>query len=485
MKLGRAVVSQIIASGDIETYINRGFNQRWMEDPDHGSESVFGDSTGTWYKAYLFLLKHYEDHGKAPSAENFLTKFGDVNLIDQDDSPSELIERMQDRVRRTVLSVMLETLQEARDTDNVGKIEAALIECTDIMKNGVTDNALVTEIAVGDWNPLADLDREMIPGIPFGIPEIDENYFGLQPSWLVTIVGRQKAKKSWLMLLMALAAWRAGRNVLFYSVELSMAEAMRRIYSLAVDMPPGVWSVPTAQRNASNSASATHRNDLEKVMREQQEAENKITVKQVSWQVGTAHIIRDVRSNPTDVIFFDGVYELKDNNGRSAGSDWQAQESVAQELKNLALTTGVTVVTTTQSQEKQQSGKKKPGIQSKSTQGGTAFQKYADLMLGLDYEDDGDRDEIYMTNILHRHEAIPEVVLSWEFYDGCNVTARPNEGGADGQKALVSKFMDRMVGDGESTIMRPDRSLEEAADDIIERATGRGRRVRRPELAEA
>lgn len=474
MKLGRAVVSQIIASGDIEPYLNRGFNERWMLDPDQGSESVFGDSTGTWYKAYLFLLKHYAEHGKVPSEENFLTKFGDVNLVDQNDSPSELIERMQERVQRAVLSYALEVLQEARAQGNTEGVEAALILATDLMKNGVTDNALVTEVSVGEWNPLEFMDREMVAGIPFGIPEIDDNYFGLQPQWLVTLVGRQKAKKSWLMMLMAYAAWLSGRNVLFYSVELSMNEAMQRIYSLAADVAPGKWSVPTAKRTAQNWFTATERNRLEKVKREFADSSNTFTVKQVSWQVNTATILRDVRTTPTDIVFFDGVYELKDNNGRSAGSDWQAQESVAQELKNLALTSGVTIVTTTQSQEKQQSGKKKPGIQSKTTQGGTAFQKYADLMLGLDYDDDGDRDEIYLTNILHRHEAIPEVILLWEFYDGCHVTARLNEGGSDGQKALVNRFMERMEGDGESTVMHP-----------AEPEASRGRRVVRRHDAEA
>lgn len=444
MNLGQAIVSHIIDTGEIEPYLDRGLGERWLKDPDQGAESVLGPDTGNWFKAYQFLLEHFDEHGKVPSHAVFLDAFGNVRLTDQDNSASELLKLAERRISLAVSDALFDLIEDAHATGDLGGIEDALIDGVEILKHGIADDTVVTEMTNGDFDPVTNATRDILPGIPFGIPEIDAEYHGTQPGWLVTIVGRQKAKKSWFLFLHALAAWRSGRNVRVYSVELTNEEAWERIYSLALDLAPGKWLVPTEKRNERTWFSRDELRSMEDFRAGFTAAPNTLTVTQVDWGTTTKTVIRDVRRNQTDLVCFDGSYELSDGSGKSSGSDWQAQDTVARDLKRLALRTKITVATTTQSQEKQQGSKKKPGIKTSSVQAGSAYNRYSDLMIGLDYEDDGDKSEIYLTNMLSRRNSVPEVILTWNFTDGCHADARMWEGGYDGNADMVSRFTDEL-----------------------------------------
>lgn len=447
MNLGQAIVSQILHTGEIEPYLERGLDDRWLKDPDQGAEAVLGADTGNWFRAYRHLLEHFDEHGKVPSAQVFLDQFGDVRLIDQDDSTSELLKIAERRISLAVADALFDLVDYAHASGDLTGIEDAMTDGIEILKHGIADNSVVTEMANGDFDPVANAQRDIAWGIPIGIPEIDAEYHGIQPGWLVTVVGRQKAKKSWLLFNWALAAWRAGRNVRVYSVELTNEEAWQRIYSLALDISPSKWLTPTERRSERTWFSRDEFRAMKEFQAELEAAPNTLTVTQVDWGTTTKTVIRDVRRNATDVVFFDGSYELNDGGGKSSGTDWGAQDAVARDLKRLGLRTGVAVVTTTQSQEKQQGAKKKPGIKLGSVQAGSAYNRYSDLMIGLDYEDEGQSDEVYLTSMLARRNRMPEVVLSWSFTDGCRVDARLWEGGYDGSTDLVSQFMKKLDDD--------------------------------------
>lgn len=447
MNLGQAIVSHIIDTGEIEPYLDRGLDERWLKDPDQGAESVLGPDTGNWFKAYQFLLEHHDEHGKVPSHAVFMDAFGSVRLTDQDNSSSELLKIAERRIGLAVADALFDLVEDAHSTGDVGGIEDALVDGIEILRHGIADNSVVTEMTNGDFDPVANATRDIKPGIPLGIPEIDAEYHGIQPGWLVTIVGRQKAKKSWLLFNWALAAWRAGKNVRVYSVELTNEEAWERIYSLALDIAPGKWLVPTEKRNERNWFSKDELRSMEDFRATLDASPHKLTVTQVDWGTTTKTVIRDVRRNVTDLVCFDGSYELSDGQGKSSGTDWAAQDQVARDLKRLTLRTKVSVVTTTQSQEKQQGSKKRPGIKTSSVQAGSAYNRYSDLMIGLDYEDDGDHDEIYLTNMLSRRNRLPEVILTWSFSDGCHADARMWEGGYDGDTDMVSRFTQQLDDD--------------------------------------
>lgn len=452
MDLGKAIVTDVLMNGQIETYINAGMTETWLDNPDQGSETVFGDAAGNYFKAYRHLLRHHDEHGHVPDTDTFAENFGRVKLSEGDYISSELIELSLRRVSFAVADSVLDMVKEAQNTGDLDGIEKAMIDSVAIVQGGLANSTLVSETTNADFDPVASARRKVDRGIPMGIPLIDSQYYGFQPSWLVTLVGRQKVKKSWTMLLSALAAWKAGFNVRFYSVEMTNEEAWQRVYSLALHLGPSKWLIPEEERNGDNWFSPDEFDRMREFRAELESSPTKFTITQVDWGTTTMTIQRDVRKSRTDVVYFDGSYELQDSSGQSSGSNWQAQDKVVQELKRLALATNITVVTTTQSQEKQQGSKSKPGIKLASVQAGSAFNRYSDVMIGLDYEDDGANDEVFVTNMLARRTRFPEVVLSWEFGDTCEVSARPTDQAVEAE--ISSRFTEKVEGQFADTSLR-------------------------------
>jgi hypothetical protein len=75
-------------------------------------------------------------------------------------------------------------------------------------------------------------------GIPTGFPYLDEITEGLQPANLYTIVARTGIGKTVKLLLLALAAHRAGYSVLFLSMEMGVLQLARRFMGLALGIDP-------------------------------------------------------------------------------------------------------------------------------------------------------------------------------------------------------------------------------------------------------
>jgi hypothetical protein len=466
--LGRAIVTDILTTGSIDAYLHAGLDERWLDSAEQGAEAVLGDLGGNYFKAYRFLLKHHETHGHIPDGDVLAEQFGRIKLSESDHISSELIEVAQRRINFAITDNVIEVLKLAQNAGDLDAVEATMIDSVAIFQVGLVNNTLVSEISNDEFDPVASATRKIERGIPIGIPLIDEEYFGFQPSWLVTLVGRQKAKKSWLMLKSALAAWEAGFNVRFYSVEMTNDEAWQRLYSLALGIGPSKWLIPEKNRNHDNWFTEDDFAEMQAFRARLGESSNKLTITQVDWGTTTMTIQRDVRKNQTDVVYFDGSYELQDKDGSSSGSNWQAQDKVVQELKRLGLQTSIVVVTTTQSQEKQQGGKSRPGIKLDSVQAGSAFNRYSDVMIGLDYEDDGRTDEVYLTNMLSRRNKVPEAILTWSFNDTCEVTARPYDA-----PELSSKFTEKVAGQFADTSVRvrakddePDEDTSDGSDKV-------------------
>lgn len=73
-------------------------------------------------------------------------------------------------------------------------------------------------------------------GIPFGIPELDNATFGMQPHELVTISGWSGTGKSALGQLICFNAWSKGHSPLFISLEMTTDEVCHRWDSMATQI---------------------------------------------------------------------------------------------------------------------------------------------------------------------------------------------------------------------------------------------------------
>ncbi len=423
--LGKEIVSNILHTQDASPYLKRGMDLKWLVKDNQGAPEVFGTNRDDWHKGYRIILEHQEREGKVPTIGVFLETYAkrySVKILPDDlsyesNTASELIDLAMERVKLAVADELAGEVYAAQQTGDLASLSRALTDSVAILADGIHDSSVLLSTTVGEDSDLVRLAKVEIPrGIPFGIPVIDREHNGIQPSWLVTFVGRQKATKTWIMLLMAYAAWQAGYDVLFYSVELSADEALQRLASLALHLDPNKWTVPADQRRPGvNWFDEEELDELGKLDQKFRERENKLTVKQLDWGTTTQTITADVVRFGSAVVFFDGIYELSDKEGHSSGTDWHAQDQVARELKQLGLRLNISVVVTTQAQEKQLDKKRVPGIPLFAVQAGSAWNRYSDLLISLDYESPETNHRIYVTNMLHRRQPIPEAVITWDF----------------------------------------------------------------------
>lgn len=404
MKLGWEINSRIIQVGDIKPFIAAGMTEGWLADPEEMSTAVFAD---TDREVYQLLLEHWGEHKVVLTAKELRRNFPNYRLSDEHYIPDVLIKYARTQVTMAIASDLIENLVDAHDAHNALEIRAAMTAAVDKVRKGIrgTDRSVKTTGASFDLNER--WERKPVQGIPLGIPLIDKEYRGFQKNWLVTLLGRQKATKSTLMMNSALAAWRAEKKVLFYSVELDDEFVWERIHSLGAKVGPENWDDSTLWTRE------------QKVKLEEFNASlnDKLIVARVGFGTTIETLREDVEAYEPDVVYVDGFYFLEDRKThKSAGVDWQANEQVSMELKALGMEQDITVVTSTQSQEKQQGSKKKgAGIEARTIMGGTGLLKYSDVVLGADKDEDSN--DIILTDVLDRRKPIPSVRLTWNWDD--------------------------------------------------------------------
>jgi replicative DNA helicase len=175
-----------------------------------------------------------------------------------------------------------------------------------------------------------------ITGVPTGFELLDSMTMGFQPTWLVTIMGRNASFKTWILIQWALHAWKLGYNIGFFSCEMGATEVANRIHALASNIQPtkvrhGNLEPDEEERFENHLMSCANKpfgkliiNDnpssmleIESIIEEQQEGEH-----------------------PFDIIFVDSAYRMKSE----GDSEVVKQGNIARNAKNLAKKFNIPVV---------------------------------------------------------------------------------------------------------------------------------------------
>jgi replicative DNA helicase len=318
---------------------------------------------------------------------------------------AELIEEAQSEVTALMVGDLSYELVDIHDEGRYGEALALLQAGVARIQRGIKDTS-ETATLVGDFDLEAAMAAKLEMGVPFGIKLIDDEFFGFQPSMLVTLLGRQKSTKSTLMLNSALKAWEAGYDVLFYSVELDMNFLRQRLYALGAHV--------SSDRFRRGTLRPSEQRKLREFHAKISGDSVKFRVSHKKAMVTMDDLIAEVDRYQPHVVYVDGFYFMQDRITRkSAGSDWQANENLAAELKSFAMDKGLVILTSTQAQEKQQGSKKTPGIEGRTIMGGTGLLKASDLVLGSNKFEGG----ILVNEIFNRFTPVPDVTINWDWED--------------------------------------------------------------------
>ena len=407
MNLGNDIVSNALATGNLRNYIEAGFDERWLQDRLGGSWVLFTDTDRIVYR---FLLEHYRKYKKIPDQELFSRNFPAYQFNSNNSSTEEIIDTAAKEVRAQLLGDMCKELSEYDAENDIDTATNFAVMESKRISQLFTDSADPGPVLINDpeFDVPGFLTRDKSRGAPMGIPQIDDVFWGWRPGQLITLQGRQKAKKTWLMVTSALEAWQAGYSILFYTVEMGVAELRERIYARGAGV-----SYTNLQRGMMTKA------EIDRVA-EFTETFSKVgdvtfSMSQKSGLMSLNDIEREAAQCMPHVVYIDGVYFMKDRMTGETGSQWRANENISAELKSFALSQQLAVVVSTQAQEKQL-GHKDGDIEGKSIMGGTGLLKASDLVLGLN-RNEVNHDISYINTVNSRFEWPPNITLKWDWLD--------------------------------------------------------------------
>jgi replicative DNA helicase len=177
--------------------------------------------------------------------------------------------------------------------------------------------------------------RGEITGIATGFKKLDEMTMGFQPTWLVTIMGRNASYKTWIMIQWALHAWRLGHNVAFFSCEMGETEVANRIHALAADVQP--TKIRQGSMDVDEKARyIKHLTDCEKP------PFGKLFINDNPSNMSdiAAEIENYQQTYPLDVIFIDSAYRMKSD----GDTEVVRQGNIARGAKDLAKKYNIPVI---------------------------------------------------------------------------------------------------------------------------------------------
>jgi hypothetical protein len=125
--LGRALISKIIASEDIETAIAAGIETSWFEDPDPR-------------KVFDWMLQYHDRYGQSPTAEALKREYPTFQLLEVPEPYQYYVDKFKSLVKRAVAADAVIGASEALDSDDP-------VRALDIMAQATQRGALVEDKA--------------------------------------------------------------------------------------------------------------------------------------------------------------------------------------------------------------------------------------------------------------------------------------------------------------------------------------------------
>jgi replicative DNA helicase len=387
-------------TSNIQVLLDSGFNRGWIEGNNTGSEVIFN---GIDKQVYVWILDYHRKHRRVPPMQIFRDQFPEESyrISSETISLEELSELVSAKVNSYLIAELVGQVIDLHDKDKIDDAISLLRYESSRLSEGIkTRKRQADRISDFDLEKLLSTKLEL--GVPFGVSRVDDALYGFQPGQLISLMGRQKAGKSWLTLNSALNAWKEGYTVLIFSVEMDTEILRQRLLSLGSHVSPS-----RMRRGTLGSSDKEKVRKFSKELEDAEEDEGRFFISKKKSLITLDDIIEDVNQYNPNVVYIDGFSFMVDRRTGKMTDDWQANENVSAELKALAMEEEIVVFVNTQVQEKQHHARF--GIEARTIAGGTGLLKASDIVIGLDV--DNKTRERTISCVLSRFENFDNVVL--------------------------------------------------------------------------
>lgn len=210
-------------------------------------------------KVYNFALDYFHHSGrtKAPSVGVLMADYGDLltdHEIDLNEDPEDSVEWAIDDLKGTYVHQQTNSfnkrlaagMAEAETADRLDVLAEHSRELVSLsMRLESHESKVDAREAMSERMQAYEarsLDRDSIYGIRFGMDLIDRYTRGIHPSELAVLAAGPKSGKSFLLDMVALREWQAGRSAVLYTLENSVEMTLDRIACMATRVEARKWN---------------------------------------------------------------------------------------------------------------------------------------------------------------------------------------------------------------------------------------------------
>lgn len=391
------LLSAAIEVRDLSPLFERNVQDAWFTDEEDR-------------QVWSYLRTHFSKYGECPSQEVITQNFPNYKLLPLTDSIDFLLDDLVDKRRKVSIT---NTIRDAAEMIQAKDHEGALIA----LQGGVLSLDQEGLSKTSDVNLIQNTDvrwedyqfRKNNPGligIATGFPTIDLVTNGLQNGQLIVVVATPKTGKSTLALQIAGNVHEQGLAPMFQSFEMTNREQQNRYDAMRAKV--------SHNRLIAGTLTTAEEERYKKTLDDMGEEKTNF------WLVDSAHgltvsaIHSKVQTLQPDVVFIDGVYLMMDEQTGEANTP-QALTNITRSLKRLAQRVNKPVIITTQALNwKTKKGK----VSTDSIGYSSSFLQDADVVFGLEREDELVDDTRILKVMAARNSGNVEAPMIWDWNSG-------------------------------------------------------------------
>lgn len=392
------LLSAVIQVRDLSPLFERGVNDGWFNDDDDK-------------RIWVFLRTHFAKYAECPSIEVVQSNFPTYNVLALTDSVDYLLDDLVDRRRKVSITT---TLRQAVDQiQNNQDHEAALVTMqgglVKLEEEGLSKTTDVNLIQTTDSRWEDYIFRKNNPGllgVATGFPTIDAVTNGLQKGQLIVVVATPKTGKSTLALQIANNVHKQSLSPMFQSFEMTNREQQNRYDSMRAQI--------SHARLLTGSLTADEETRFKDSLNSMAEDESNFWLVDAAHGITVSAIQSKIQTLQPDVVFIDGVYLMMDEQTGESNTP-QSLTNITRSLKRLAQRTNKPIIITTQALNwKTRKGK----VSTDSIGYSSSFLQDADVVFGLEREDEAVDDTRLLKVMAARNSGNVEASLMWDWSSG-------------------------------------------------------------------
>lgn len=398
MDIERHLISKVVADGNFSDVMDAGITADFFDDAMNR-------------KLFRSIQEYKLSYGKVPTLDVLHKDYPTIRLPDSGEYPiAYLLDQLRENRRRGILA---DGVMEATELLKMGDSErsAEILQQTlrqvaaDVPTSTVMDlTAKTLEQRREAYAELRKRDGRML-GIPSGFDSIDYVTQGFQKKQLVTFVGLPKSGKSTLLLLAAMAAHEMAFRPLLVGFEMSTEEQVDRHASILAKI--------SHHRLRTGTLSPEEYKRLEKAWRRLSAMPEFFASTDINSVTTLSGIQAQIERVEPDIVFVDGVYMMRDEEGEPQGSS-QALTNITRGLKRMAQNLDLPMVESTQALGWKTD--KRRGLTGDSIGYSSSFLQDSDLVIGVEKTEIDDINRVKV--LAARNAPTMEKYIRWNWDTG-------------------------------------------------------------------